>query len=107
MLEGNVDKKKAGGWFANHKTYHMILMSPPRLLLQTKLPSPDDEEIIPQTYQKDILLHRGLKARLTRRNVFVLQDALSGKTYEYRSDEASNWVNLINQVAQGVTMTVL
>ena len=87
----------------------MILMSPPRLLLQTKLPSPDDEEIVPQTYQKDILLHPGLKARLTRRNVFVLQDTLSGKTYEYRTDDASasEWVRAINEVAGSVTITRL
>ena len=70
------------------------------------MPGPDDEFVEKQVYKKDILLHKGLRARLIKKEIFVLADSLSNKNYEFKTSEAGEWVTQINKlIDETVTVT--
>jgi len=52
--------------------------------------------MVPQVYKKDIMLYSDLKVRLLKRNMFTIDCPISGKTFQIRSNDAGNWVTLIN-----------
>ena len=49
-------------------------------------------------YKKDILLYTGLKARLIKRKKFELVCSASRKQYQFGSEEAGQWVNMVNKL---------
>jgi len=100
-MEENVTTKVQGSVFGmkinKEKKYFMMLTDQPRLFLLSEFKLGRDDIPEKQEYKKDILLYLGLKCRLIKKNIFSLDCKLSGKSYQFKSEKAGDWVVFINQ----------
>mmetsp|Transcript_18756 Transcript_18756/g.28809 ORF Transcript_18756/g.28809 Transcript_18756/m.28809 type:complete len:93 (+) Transcript_18756:1901-2179(+) len=79
------------------KKYFMILTDQPRLFLHSEFRMSKDSGMPErQEYRKDILLYPGIKVTLVKRHNFNIECSLSGRKYAFKSDNAGQWVTLIN-----------
>lgn len=93
-MESNVTKRRKG-LIANYINYHMVLTDQPRLFLLTEF---NMDEPQAQKYKKDIILYPHLQANLVKRNTFVIKCPMSNKLWTYKSENAGQWVTIINQI---------
>lgn len=91
-MESNVTKRKKG-LISSYVNYHMVLTDQPRLFLLTEF---NLDEPKAQKYKKDFLLYPHLRAILVKRNKFLIKCPMSNKIWQYKSDNAGQWVNIIN-----------
>ena len=79
----------------------MILTDEPRLFLMSELPDAnkiDMDNPVRQSYQEDILLYKGMKARVLQKDAFNIECVQSRITYQFKSQNAGEWVSKINSL---------